>query len=70
LSLSLPQMKRNTNKYEVVDVLPVNAMTVSEFAAQTGISQSYVYKKLVRETADYKIVIFKTMNFVIPLTED
>jgi hypothetical protein len=63
-------MKRNSGKYKVVDKLPLGAMTVSEFAASEGISQSYVYKKIQRNTADYKIVVFKTMNFVVPLTKN
>jgi len=61
-------MKRNANKYEQVNSLPFNAMTVSEYAAKHNYSQSYIYKMLQRGTASYKIVIFKTMNFVIPLT--
>ncbi len=63
-------MKRNEGKYDIVDALPPGAMTVSDFARSKNISQSYVYKKIERKTADYKIVIFKTMNFVIPFTNN
>lgn len=63
-------MKRNEGKYEEVQKLPTSAMTISEYSRTNNISQSYVYKKVERGTADYKIVIFKTMNFVIPLTNN
>jgi hypothetical protein len=63
-------MKRNKGKYKEVDYLPTSAMTVTEFAAKRRISQSYVYKMIERNTADYQIVIFKTMNFIVPLTND
>ena len=63
-------MKRNVNKYEKVDTLPYNALTVSEYAKQNNYSQSYIYKMLERNIASYKIVVFQTINFVIPLTND
>ena len=59
-------MKRNVGKYENVSKLPKNAATVTEFAKKMGISQSYVYKMIERKTANFKIVIFQTINFVIP----
>jgi len=62
-------MKRNLGKYKEVEKLPKEAMTVSEYAASNNISQSYVYKMIERNNATYQIVIFKTMNFVIPLTK-
>lgn len=63
-------MKRNTGKYEIVEQLPLDAMTVSDYAADKNMSQSNVYKKIARKTADYKIVVFKTMNFVTSLTNN
>ena len=61
-------MKKNNGKYKEVPKLPAEAMTVSEYATINNMSQSNVYKKIERNTANYQIVIFKTMNFVIPLT--
>jgi hypothetical protein len=63
-------MKRNEGKYRLVEQLPDNAMTVTEYATCNNISQSNVYKKIERKTANYEIVIFKTMNFIIPLTKN
>jgi hypothetical protein len=67
--IHLQHMKRNNGKYKEVKQLPDGAMTVSEYAANNEISQSYVYKKIERNKANYEVVIFKTMNFVIPLTK-
>ena len=61
-------MKRNNGKYKEVKQLPTGAMTITEYADNNNMSQSNVYKKIERKTANYQIVIFKTMNFVIPLT--
>ena len=69
MSYTFASMKRNNGKYKEVKQLPTGAMTVSEYAADNNITQSYVYKKIERNKADYQIVIFKTMNFIIPLTK-
>lgn len=61
-------MKQNITKYPNVKKLPPNALTVKNFAAnyKDGVSTSYIYK-LVREgKADFKIVVFQTVNFIIP----
>lgn len=58
-------MKRNKGKYREVDRLPKEAMTITEFAAHRNISLSYVYHRFTRGRADYEIVTFKTMNFVL-----
>lgn len=63
-------MKRNKGKYKEVEYLHPEAMTVTEFAAKRKISQSYVYKLIERNKADFQIVVFKTMNFIVPLTEN
>lgn len=66
----LAPMKKNENKYMVINVLPLNAKTVGSYASSNGITQSYVYHKLSRGKADYKIVVFQNINFVIPLTNN
>lgn len=56
--------RRNT--YEVVNTLPADAMRVSEYAAQRNCNTSYIYE-LIRtgKNADFEIVIYKGINFVI-----
>jgi len=59
-------MKKNANKYEKVSKLPADAMTVKEYADSKEISTSYVYKLIREEKAKFKIVVFQTINFIIP----
>lgn len=59
-------MKKNNGKYTEVEKLPLNACTVAEYAAKNNMSQSNVYKKIERKKADYKIIVFQTINFVVP----
>lgn len=59
-------MKKNANKYQTVDNLPKSALTVKEYADSNNISTSYVYKQIREKKADFKIVIFQTINFIIP----
>lgn len=59
-------MKPNINKYETVDKLPKNAMTVKQYADENKISTSYIYKLLREKKNDFKIVVFQTVNFIIP----
>jgi hypothetical protein len=62
-------MSRNKkNKYRKVDVLPVKAMKVSDYAATWPCNTSYLYK-LVREKKNiskFEIVDFQGINFVVP----
>lgn len=60
-------MKKNANKYEKVDKLPKNAVTVKQYADSKEISTSYVYKLIKEEKAQFKIVVFQTINFIIPV---
>lgn len=53
------------NDYPIVNRLPGNAMTINKYAEAHGISQAYVYIKAKRGKADYKIVIFQGIVFVI-----
>jgi hypothetical protein len=57
----------NNSRYEKVDKLPKNALTVSEYAKQRDTSTNYLYN-LIRDNKnkDFKIVVFNTINFVIP----
>ena len=59
-------MKPNINKYKTVKRLPENAMTVKEYADKNDISTSYIYKLVKEKKADFKMVVFQSINFVIP----
>lgn len=59
-------MKRNTGKYDTVDTLPANAISVPQYAKNKGFTPQYVYNKIANKKADFKIVIFQGYNFVIP----
>lgn len=59
-------MKKNFGKYEIVEMLPPNAVTVKEYADKAGISTSYVYKQFKQKKNKFKIVVFQTINFIIP----
>lgn len=57
------------NRYESVEVLPVNAMTVAEYCEQRGCTNPYIYKLHKDGKGNFKIVIFKGINFVIPINK-
>jgi len=59
-------MKKNFLKYESVKQLPKNAMTVKQYADSKQFCTSYIYKMIREGKADFKIVIFQTINFIIP----
>lgn len=59
-------MKKNANKYASVTNLPKNALTVKEYADREGISTSYIYKMIREDKAKFKIVVFQTINFILP----
>lgn len=61
-------MKPNVSKYKIVDVLPKNAMTVKQYAESRNpkITTSYIYKLLKEKKANFEIVVFQTINFIIP----
>ena len=58
-------MARN-NTYPTVNILPPGALTVAEYCRQLGISTTVFYMRLKRGTADYTVVVFQGINFVIP----
>jgi len=53
-------------QYPIVDSLPPYAMTVAEYCKSKNISTSVFYMRLNRGTANYKVVVFQNINFVIP----
>lgn len=54
------------NKYRIVDDLPVDALRVSDYAAERNCNTSYIYE-LIRKgkNSDFEIVIYKGINFVL-----
>ena len=59
-------MAHNENKYPIIKTLPVNAMTVKEYALSKGITPQYVYVMIQRNKATFKMVLFQGINFIIP----
>jgi len=60
-------MKRNRNKYEIVNQLPGNAVTVAEYARNEGYTTNYIYNRVRSgKELNFKIVIFQSFNFIIP----
>lgn len=58
------------DQYKNVDTLPDTAMTVSDYCKQRGCTNPYIYQLYKTHKADFDIVIFKGINFIIPLTND
>lgn len=58
-------MKGVRKQYNTIHQLPVNALSVANYAAQQDITVSYVYKKFNEGKANYKIIDFQGYNFVI-----
>jgi hypothetical protein len=57
----------NDNRYKTVSKLPDNAIKVSEYAKLRGCADhSLIYHWITRGKANYSIVIFQGINFVIP----
>ena len=58
---------RRVNEYERVKQLPINAMTVQEYADNINLTTQALYNQIRRnKNISYKIVIFKGFNFIIP----
>ena len=56
-----------TKNFDTVKKLPSNAIKVSEYARLQGWKgHSLVYHNITRNKANYKIVVFQDINFVIP----
>ena len=60
-------MKKNVGKYREVDKLPSNALTVKQYADKKEVCTSYIYKLVREEKATFEIVVFQTINFIVPL---
>ena len=58
-------MNGKRKQYKPIEQLPVTALSVANYAAQAGITVSYVYKKFNTDKADYTIVDFQGYNFVV-----
>lgn len=62
-------MAKKKSKYEIVQDLPDNAMTVAQYAKQwngTGCNTSYIYELISKGKNTFRIVEFKGINFIIP----
>jgi hypothetical protein len=55
-------------KRRKVDILPAEAIKVSDYARQQGCHHSLIYHQIARNKATYEIVNFQGINFVIPST--
>jgi hypothetical protein len=60
------------NRYRTVEVLPADAMRVSEYAAQwpgvdkVGCNTSYIYELVKKgKNVGFEIVVYKGINFVL-----
>lgn len=58
-------MKGQRKQYDTVKQLPVNALSIANYAKDKGITVSYVYKQFNQNKSTYKIVDFQGYNFVI-----
>ena len=63
--LSLLDMARTKN-FDEINKLPVNALTVTQYAKSINKHKSIVYHLINRGKADYSIKVFQGINFVIP----
>lgn len=57
------------SKYRTVETLPATAMTVKDYCLQRGCTNPYIYQLVRENKADFEIVLFKGINFIIPLTK-
>jgi len=58
-------MKHNVNKYETVHSLPVGAVPVAVYAADKGITTSWVYKQIRTKKARFKIIVYMGINWIV-----
>ena len=62
--------KNRKYTYELVNELPEHAMTVAQYAKEVkDCNTSYIYE-LIRKNKnhDFQMVVYKGINFIIPLT--
>lgn len=62
-------MKKNTGKYTEVTKLPASALTVAEYAKQSGFTTNYIYNLLKKgkNKGRFNVVIFQSFNFIVPI---
>jgi hypothetical protein len=58
--------RHRVKEYPVYNELPANALTVAEYCIIRGCSNPYIYKLHRTGKADFKIIVFKNINFIIP----
>ena len=58
-------MKGQRKQYDTIKQLPVDAMSIANYARDKNITVSYVYKQFNQNKSTYKIVDFQGYNFVI-----
>ncbi len=56
--------------YTIVEILPLNAIKVSEYARQRGCTTSLIYHEISRKKANFEIIQFQSINFIIPLSNN
>lgn len=67
-------MAHNKGKYPLVKTLPANALPVQAYAEEKKITVQWIYKqlRLLRDKKVkylvFKMVLWKTHNYVVPLT--
>jgi predicted acetyltransferase len=65
-------MRTQGTKYEPIEILPANAVTVSQYAKEQGKAVGYIYIKYQRYLSKggkhpgYSIRCFKGINFILP----
>lgn len=57
------------NNYRVIDELPADAMTIREYCEKRECTNPYIYQLARDGKANFEIVIFKGINFVINVKE-
>lgn len=58
-------MKGQRKQYDTIKQLPVNAMSIANYAASKNITVSYVYKQFNQGKSEYKIINFQGYNFIV-----
>jgi hypothetical protein len=59
-------MKKNVGKYPDYEKLPKNAKLVADYAKDNNITTSLIYKQFKKGKGNFKIITFRTINFIIP----
>jgi hypothetical protein len=52
--------------YRIVDTLPDNAMKVADYCRERGCTNPYIYHLWKAGKANFEIVLYKGINFIIP----